>query len=336
MAKPAHILIGGDGFVGQQLAKDLIAMGETVVIADIAKGATTPDPKVYEGASFVRIDITNRATLEAIPSKPGDLVYNLSAKMLSPIMPRAKRHDFFWPVNYHGVENLLDWMESRSLRKLVQFTTDMVYGHSVSVPQDETHPTNPLGEYGESKLATERLAAEWRLKGFDITIFRPRLIIGPGRMGILVKLFRLIDMNLPVPMIGAGRNPYQFISVYDCASACIAAWKADFPNEVYNLGSANPPAVRDLLGQLVKHAGSRSVLLPTPAPLVKLTLDGFDLINLPIMDPEQYRIADEICLLDISKAERELGWVPAHNDTTMLIAAYDDYRRALPKKDLAA
>jgi dTDP-glucose 4,6-dehydratase len=30
-------------------------------------------------------------------------------------------------------------------------------------------------------------------------------------------------------MIGSGKNPYQFISVFDCASAC-AAWKAGFPN----------------------------------------------------------------------------------------------------------
>lgn len=79
-----------------------------------------------------------------------------------------------------------------------------------------------------SKLATERLAEEYRAKGFKISIFRPRLIIGPGRLGILVKLFKLIDLNLPVPMIGGGNNPYQFISVFDCASACVAAWKAGF------------------------------------------------------------------------------------------------------------
>jgi dTDP-glucose 4,6-dehydratase len=60
----------------------------------------------------------------------------------------------------------------------------------------------------------------------NISMFRPRLIIGPGRLGILEKLFKLIDMNLPVPMIGSGKNPYQFISVFDCAEACAPAWKA--------------------------------------------------------------------------------------------------------------
>ncbi len=33
--------------------------------------------------------------------------------------------------------------------------------------------------------------------------FPPRLIIGPGRLGILEKLFKLINYNLPVPMIGS-------------------------------------------------------------------------------------------------------------------------------------
>ncbi|MGL4974695.1 MAG: NAD-dependent epimerase/dehydratase family protein, partial [Bosea sp. (in: a-proteobacteria)] len=213
--------------------------------------------------------------------------------------------------------------------KLVHFTTDMIYGHSVTVPQTEEHPTKPLGEYGESKLATEALCETWRQRGMSISLFRPRLIIGPGRLGILVKLFKLVDLNLPVPMIGGGHNPYQFISVFDCASACQAAWRAGLPNSAYNLGSDNPPAVRDLLRQLIKHAGSRSFVLPTPAPLVKFALKSLDWIYRPLMDPEQYLIADEVCILDTSKAKRELGWVPQYNDTDMLLAAYSEYRRSV-------
>jgi dTDP-glucose 4,6-dehydratase len=311
-----HIIIGGDGFVGQHLAADLVALGEEVVVADIHKSSHA----VYGKAPFVRIDVTDASTLESIP---------LKAKMLSPIVPKAQRHDFFWPVNFNGTENILNWMGAKGASKLVHFTTDMIYGHSVSVPQTEDHPTHPLGEYGESKLATETLCETWRQRGMAISLFRPRLIIGPGRLGILVKLFKLVDLNLPVPMIGSGHNPYQFISVFDCASAAQAAWRAGFPNSAYNLGSDNPPAVRDLLRQLIKHAGSRSFVLPTPAPLVKFALNSLDWINRPLMDPEQYLIADEVCILDTSKAKRELGWVPHYNDTDMLLAAYSEYRRSV-------
>ena len=319
-----HIIIGGDGFVGSHLAADLAAMGEDVLVCDINKSAHPHYAKV----PFQLVDVTDAASVESIALQPGDLVYNLSAKMLSPIVSRKEGHDFFWPVNYHGTQNILSWMEKNGADRLVHFTTDMIYGHSVTVPQDEDHPARPLGEYGESKLATEALCQSYRDKGFRIPIFRPRLIIGPGRLGILVKLFRLIDLNLPVPMIGSGNNPYQFISVFDCASACVAAWKADLPNSAYNLGSDDPPPVKKLLGDLIRHAGSKSILLPTPASLVKLTLDTLDAINLPIMDPEQYKIADEICILDTSKAKRELGWTPKYRDEDMLMAAYTEYRKA--------
>ena len=45
------------------------------------------------------------------------------------------------------------------------------------------------------------------------------------------------------------------------------------------------------------------------------------------MDPEQYLIADETCVLDCAKAERELGWVPKDDDTSMLLVAYTDYKK---------
>ncbi|PXA96893.1 NAD(P)-dependent oxidoreductase [Nostoc sp. 3335mG] len=320
-----HIIFGGDGFVGRHLAPLIHKDGHEVIVADIVKS----DLPHYRDVQFVQTDVTSDKAVRAVGIRPDDMVYNLSAKMLSPIQVRAKRHDFFFPVNYYGTENIIRAMAAAGANRLVHFTTDMVYGHTYTWPQKEDHPCAPLGEYGLSKYKTELLAADWREKGMNITLFRPRLIIGPGRLGILAKLFKAIDHNLPVPMIGSGKNPYQFISVFDCASAAYAAYKAGVPNEVYNLGSLNPPTTRKLLSDLIKHAGSRSFLVPTPAWAVKRTLDLFDLVNLPIMDPEQYLIADEMCILDVSKAGRELGWVPQHRDEDMLIAAYAEYRKKL-------
>ncbi len=321
-----HVIFGGDGFVGRHLAPKLIADGEEVIVADSVKS----DLPHNRNAAIVQCDVTDPASVAKVEIRADDMVYNLSAKMLSPIQVRAKRHDFFWPVNVHGTENIVAAMEKAGAPKLVHFTTDMIYGHTVTYPMTEEHPVSPLGEYGWSKLKTEELAADWRKRGMSISLFRPRLIIGPGRLGILEKLFKLIDWNLPVPMIGSGKNPYQFISVFDCAEAARLAWKAGVPNEAYNLGSLNPPPVRKLLGDLVKHAGSKSILVPTPGWAVKKTLDLLDLLNMPIMDPEQYLIADEECVLDVSKGERQLGWIPHYRDEDMLIAAYKEYRA---KKD---
>ncbi|MDA8871021.1 NAD(P)-dependent oxidoreductase [Rhizobiaceae bacterium] len=318
-----HIIFGGDGFVGRILAAKLVDEGANVVVADIVKG---PCPH-YARCAWVKLDVTKPEDFDVLDIRPEDAVYNLSAKMLSPIVTRAERHDFFYPVNFHGTVNILNAMEKAGAKNLVHFTTDMIYGHTKTVPMYEDHPVAPLGEYGQSKLDTEVLAAKWRAeKGFNISLFRPRLIIGPGRLGILEKLFKLVDMNLPVPMIGSGKNPYQFISVFDCADAAYLAWKAGFPNEAYNLGSKNPPSVRKLLSRLIAEAKSRSILIPTPGWAVKKTLDTLDAINRPIMDPEQYLIADEECLLDTTKAEQQLGWQANFSDDDMLVAAYREYR----------
>jgi dTDP-glucose 4,6-dehydratase len=317
-----HFILGGDGFVGRHLAADLLGLGQEVVVADIVKSPLG----IYDRVPFIRLDITDKSFRRSTPGARR-CRYNLAARMLSPITRRPPGAAF-WPVNYDGVERILEHMEASGCRQLVHFTTDMVYGHVSSVPQTEAAPCAPLGEYGRSKLATEELCRRYRDLGMSISIFRPRLIIGPGRLGILVKLFKLIDAGLPVPMIGSGRNQYQFISVYDCASAAVAAWRAGLPNAEYNIGSDDPPLVRDLLTRLIREADSRSFLLPTPASLVKAVLMALDWINLPLMDPEQYLIADEACILDTSKAKRELAWKPLYNDEHMLLAAYREYRLA--------
>jgi dTDP-glucose 4,6-dehydratase len=317
-----HVIFGGDGFVGRHLAPKLLADGHEVVVADIAKS----DLPHYRHVRHIGTDVTDPVSVAAVGIKADDMVYNLSAKMLSPIQVRAKRHEFFYPVNYHGTVHIIEAMDKAGAPNLVHFTTDMIYGHTVTYPMTEDHPVAPLGEYGMSKWETEILAAQWRERGMRISLFRPRLIIGPGRLGILEKLFKLIDWNFPVPMIGSGKNPYQFISVFDCAEAARLAWKSGVPNEAYNLGSLNPPPVRKLLGDLIKHAGSKSILIPTPGWAVKRTLDLLDWMNMPIMDPEQYLIADEECVLDVSKGKRDLGWVPQYRDEDMLIAAYTEYR----------
>ena len=320
-----HIIFGGDGFLGTELTKELVKRNERVLICDEKQ---SPQFGNYElpGVEYLKMDVTDKSSFDPIAVEEGDIVYHFAARLLVPIMPRAEREDYFWQSLYVGTTNVLEWMESKGLRNMVYYTTDMVYGHTVENPRTEEHPCKPIGPYGEAKYQTEHLVDTFREKGFNITLFRPRLIIGHGRLGILEKLFVLVDKNLPVPTIGSGKNYYQFISVGDCAAACLAAVDKQFPNENYNLGSTNPPTVNELLKQLVAEAGSKSILIPTPAFAVKWTLDILDRIGKPLMDPEQYWIADETCVLDCSKAQRELDWVPKDDDTSMLLVAYRDYK----------
>ncbi|ENQ99485.1 hypothetical protein H721_02918 [Brucella ovis IntaBari-2006-46-332] len=88
-----HIIFGGDGFVGRYLAPQLLADGHEVIVADIVKS----DLAHYGDATFVHTDVTDPESIRKLGIRADDMVYNLSAKMLSPIQVRAKRHDFFFP-----------------------------------------------------------------------------------------------------------------------------------------------------------------------------------------------------------------------------------------------
>lgn len=320
-----HIIFGGDGFLGTELTKKLAERGEQVLVCDEKRSLQFGNYDL-PGVSYISMDVCDPDSFGSIPVGQGDIVYHFAARLLMPILPRRERHEYFWNALYTGTQNVLGWMIEQGLRQIIYYTTDMVYGHTQHTPRTEEHACKPIGPYGEAKYQTELLVDQYRARGFNISLFRPRLIIGHGRLGILERLFRLIDMNLPVPTIGSGRNFYQFVSVSDCADACIAAVQAGIPNGNYNLGSSNPPTVNELLGTLIREAHSKSILIPTPAIAVKWVLAGLDMIGKPLMDPEQYLIADENCVLDCSKAERELRWVPKDDDTRMLLLAWRDYR----------
>jgi dTDP-glucose 4,6-dehydratase len=321
-----HIIFGGDGFLGTELTKKLKKAGQQVVIYDIKQTLSSGIYADHNLVSYNHFDVIDAKAFDTLDIGPDDVIYHFAARLLMPILPRAERKEAFWRDLFIGTENLLAYMEKKGLNKLIYFTTDMVYGHTIHNPRFEDHPRAPLGPYGEAKYQSELLCEKYRERGFNITLFRPRLIIGPGRLGILEKLFKLVDYNLPVPTIGNGKNYYQFISVSDCAEACLAAVKAGIPSETYNLGSLNPPTVNQLLKKLIDQAGSKSIVIPTPAFLVKAVLAVLDRLGIPFMDPEQYMIADETCVLDVSKAKKELNWTPQDDDVAMLNQAYQTYK----------
>jgi dTDP-glucose 4,6-dehydratase len=313
------VIFGGGGFVGYWLAKALVQNGSQVVICDLE------DSRVHEQARFISCDIRKPDDFKKISLSPEDVVINLAANQYHHRVPRNNIHEYFFDTNTQGAKNILDFIVSAGGRQLIQYTTDMTYGKPRYLPVDTKHPQIPFGPYGQSKKATEDICREYRKKGISITIFRPRMIIGPGRLGILKKLFFLIRHNLPVPTIGSGKNCYQMASVFDCVSATIAAIQRGCPNKDYNLGSKDPPTTRELLMNLIKRVGSHSLVIPTNGKMIKMLLSFFGILGINIMYREQYMIADEDYILDISETEKDLNWVPQYRDQEMIYEAYSGY-----------
>jgi dTDP-glucose 4,6-dehydratase len=321
----AHVIFGGNGFVGYWLAKALLQNNEQVIICD------TDGSRVHKQARFIPCDIKNPDDFKQIPLSSEDIVINLAANQYHNQVPRKNTYEYFFNTNMQGTKHILDFIVSAGGHQFIQYTTDMIYGKPQYLPIDIHHPQIPFGPYGQSKKASEDICREYRKKGINVTIFRPRMIIGPGRLGILKKLFFLINHNFPVPTIGSGKNCYQMVSVFDCVSATIAAIQHGCPNKEYNLGSKNPPSERDLLRNLIKKAGSHSPVISTNGKMIKTLLSFFGAIGLEIMYREQYMIADEDYILDISETEQDLNWAPRYSDQNMIIEAYSDYITQLGK-----
>jgi nucleoside-diphosphate-sugar epimerase len=323
-----HIILGGSGFTGARLAGTLVGRGEEVVIADIDDGGAERVP----GARFVHCDITDRQALSMLlPFGPDAVVHHLAARQYHLPVPHRGQDAFFQAVNTAGTANILAAMKAADCHRLIFFSTDMVYGFPQSVPVATDHVRRPLGPYGRSKMLAEDLCFAARRDGMDITIFRPRLIIGPGRLGVLAKLFALIDKGLPVPLIGDGSNRYQMVAVHDCVAVVEAALAAGIPNREFNLGSDDPPQVWALLSELIRRAGSRSRLVRTPGGLVKATLACLAAAGLPLLHREQYAIADINYIVDITATKAGLGWQPRHGDADMVAAAFAEYLSLKPK-----
>lgn len=321
-----HIIFGGDGFVGRHLAQDLLSSGKKVTICDINQS----DLPIYQEAAFIQLNVTDRAAFDALQPAPDDVVYHLAARQYDRNIPKQNRRRYFESVNCVGTANLLEYLSERGCHNLIYFSSDMVYGKPKRLPVDINHQRKPFGPYGQSKKTAEDLCKVYREKGLNITIFRPRLIIGPGRLGVLKKLFWLIDHNLPVPLIGQGSNHYQMVSVFDCVSAIRCAVAKGVPNQEYNLGSKDPPSVEELLRSSIKTARSKSFLVKTPGSLIKKILKLLDQLGLTLMYEEQFMIADENYIVDILKTEKELGWTPCYRDDKMLYQAFNEYKNPSP------
>jgi dTDP-glucose 4,6-dehydratase len=323
-----HILIGGNGFLGREMVRQIQARaGDTAVVVDMDESFARFPERTLPGITYYRADVSVPGALDRLTLQPDDVVHHLATRLITPNNPRFGRDAYFRVCAVAGTTEILAWMKRQGNRRLVFWSTDMVYGPAVQVPRTESHPRMPFGPYGRSKVAAEDIVAR-AVKAGDVTctVFRPRLILGPGRLGILEKLFKMIDAGRPVPLIGPGVNRFQFVSVADCARASLTAADRGCPNGTYNLGSENSPMVIELMTEFVKMTGSRSRIVKTPAGLVKAVLRTLNLFKVSPMDPEQFEIADLDVSLDIGAARRDLGWRPHHRDLDLLVAAYRSYK----------
>jgi len=319
------VITGGSGFLGQFLIRKLSNLYPESPIHNLDINHTS-DLK-SENLFSHDINLANEDNILSFEFTKNDIVYHLAANTFTNKTPsRVERKKWFEDLNFFGTKNLLSAMTRGGAKNIAFVSTDMVYGLPKRNPIDTDHPLSPNGPYGQSKKNAEIIInAFGSKKEHRSIIFRPRVIIGPGRHGLFDKLFFLIKNHLPVPLIGSGQNHYQFISVYDCVEALIKFNEKDLCSGIYNLGSINPPRVKELLSFIINQANSHSILVPTWGKGTKMVLGILDQLNLTLLYPEQYLLADKDYILDISSLREELDFDPEFDDKAILLEAFKNY-----------
>ena len=309
-----HALItGGSGYFGSLLAARLHAAGHDCRVLDI-----TDHPGRAADIEFCAGDIRDeRAVEQAL--RQVDTVFHCVA-----MVPLSRDRAQFDAVNNQATRALLDACLRNGVGKVVHLSSSAVYGVPESLPVTEQSAAAPREPYGVSKLAAEHHCHQYAARGLDVTILRPRTILGHGRLGIFQILFEWIRLGRRIPVLAGPEAPYQFIHADDLADACLlAAGRAGCAD--YNLGARDFRSIMASLQALCREADTGAEVIRLPRAPLAAGMHVMHALNLAPLAPYHALMYGRAMYFDCSKAHAELAWQPHWSADAMFLDSYRHY-----------
>jgi nucleoside-diphosphate-sugar epimerase len=305
------LVTGGSGYFGGVLVDRSLARGDDVRILDLNRPQqTSGDVEVVVG------DVRDLGTVESA-SRGVDVVFHTVAQV-----PLARDRQLLHSVNVVGTASVLLAARRTGVAKIVHTSSSAVYGIPARNPVDEGSPARPLEPYGRAKLEAEAVCRDAAAGGVDVTIVRPRTILGSGRLGIMAVLFDLVSAGAPVYVLDGGGNRQQFVHAEDLAEACLLAGDRTGVSQ-YNVGATEFGTMRETLEGLVEHANTGSSVRSLPGGPARFAMRALASVGQSPFVPYHWLLYGESLWFDTTKARDELGWSPRHSNLAMVIEAYD-------------
>jgi nucleoside-diphosphate-sugar epimerase len=168
-----------------------------------------------------------------------------------------------------GLLNLLEASSQGQVQKFVYVSSSMVYGNFIddSDGVHESHPTNPLGQYGIMKLAGEWLVRDYtRRTGMAHTVIRPSAVYGPLDVeDRVVSKFLLAAMRDSVLNVNGVEECLDFTYVDDAAQGIANAAVSDNTcNTTYNITRGRARSLLEAAELCVAIAGRGRVQVRPP------------------------------------------------------------------------
>lgn len=245
--RPSCIVLGGGGFIGINLCRQLAAAGYPVR----AFGRHCQFPNELQGAEWYQGDFTDRAGLAAAIEN-FDVVFHL----IHSATPQAANLCMAEDVQRNVVSTLamLEICRKLGVARVVFISSGgTVYGCAQQIPTPETAPTEPIAAYGISKLAIEKyLGLYEHLYGLDFRVLRVANPFGPFQLaaksqGVVAALISRAVRKETIEIWGDGSVVRDFIFIDDVVDALIAAAIDRGGVRVFNIGSGRGRSLREVI-----------------------------------------------------------------------------------------
>ena len=317
------LVIGGAGYIGSHVVKEMMKAGHKVTVFDnLSSGLRC---NLFPENDFIYGNILIPQDLEAAFSKGFDAFVHLAAfKAAGESMILPEKYSV---NNITGTINIMNAAVKYNCKKMIFSSSAAVFGAPEYLPIDEDHPKNPENYYGFTKLEIERFMAWYdKLRGMRFAALRYFNAAGYDPDGEIRGLEQNPANLLPRVMeVAAGMKDQMkvFGTDYDTRDGtCIRDYV-----HVTDLARAHVMA----LDYIAKNDKSLTVNLGTEkGTTVKEIIDAARKITgkpIPSQDVER-RPGDPACLYATSKRAKELlGWEPKFSDVDTLVrTTWEVYR----------
>ena len=311
------LVIGGAGYIGSHVVKELMAKGHKVTVFDNLSSGLKQN--LFKENGFIKGDILKVKDLEKAFAKGFDAFIHLAAfKAAGESMVAPEKYSV---NNINGTINILNAAVKYNCLNMVFSSSAATFGEPQYLPIDENHPKNPENYYGFTKLKIEEFMAWYdKLKGLKFAALRYFNAAGYDPEGVLYGLEKNPANLLPVMMeVACGKreklcvfgNDYptrdgtcirDYIHVTDLASAHVMALEyisSKKESLTLNLGTGNGITVTEMLESTRRITGKE----------IKA-----DYVERRPGDPAQLTAKSDL-------AKKVLGWEAKYSDVDTLIGS---------------
>jgi nucleoside-diphosphate-sugar epimerase len=310
------LITGGSGFLGINLTRYLLERGHRVLCYDIAEFDYPERDRIV----FVKGDIRDRGAFDAAVSGIEIVVHTAAA------LPLYSKEDIY-STDVVGTRNVAEASFEAGVRRLIHISSTAVYGIPDHHPLAEDDTLQGVGPYGEAKIEAEKICLDYRARGMCVPIIRPKSFIGPERLGVFAMLYDWASTGHGFPVLGDGRNPYQYLDVEDLCQAIYLCCTLDerAVNDTFNIGAKVFGTMGEDFQAVLDYAGFGKRISTFPAGPMILALRGLEAVKLSPLYKWVYETMSKESFVSIEKAERVLGFRPKYSNQDALIRNYRWY-----------